>query len=215
MLRTTFLIDGFNVYHSLRQASKDLQLGKAGTRWLNLSSLLQSYLPNIHTGVGSRVQLEEILYFSALPNHLGESKMLHHATYVRCLESTGIRAEMGRFKKKSIWCSACHVSTPHWEEKETDVAIAVHLTELALRDQCDIAVLVTGDTDMAPAVRMVRRLAPHLKIVFAFPYKRKNNELEKLADFSFNLSKEAYARHQFPASLVLPGSREITKTSGW
>ncbi|GEM_PF-1765620 len=32
MSRTIFLIDGFNVYHSLKQASIDLRLAGKGTR---------------------------------------------------------------------------------------------------------------------------------------------------------------------------------------
>ena len=38
--RTVFLVDGFNVYHSLRDAEADL--GGVSTRWLNLRSLLSS-----------------------------------------------------------------------------------------------------------------------------------------------------------------------------
>ena len=46
------------------------------------------------------------------------------------------------------------------EEKETDVAIAVTLIELFLRDECDAAVLVTGESDIAPALRLAQRQFP-------------------------------------------------------
>jgi len=34
-----FLIDGFNLYHSLIDASYDLKLNGKGTKWLNIYSL--------------------------------------------------------------------------------------------------------------------------------------------------------------------------------
>jgi len=44
--RTAFVIDGFNVYHSLVDASKALGLpDESGTKWLNLRALCESYLP--------------------------------------------------------------------------------------------------------------------------------------------------------------------------
>ena len=47
MLRTAFLVDGFNLYHSLVEAQHALQ-GR-GTRWLDLRSLCASFLPHIDT----------------------------------------------------------------------------------------------------------------------------------------------------------------------
>jgi uncharacterized LabA/DUF88 family protein len=49
--------------------------------------------------------------------------------------------------------------------------------EVLMNNECDTVVLVTGDTDLAPAVRTVKRLFPDKTITFIFPYKRKNKEL--------------------------------------
>ena len=40
MNRTTFLVDGFNLYHSLRTASEEL--GGASTKWLDLHVICQT-----------------------------------------------------------------------------------------------------------------------------------------------------------------------------
>ncbi|MBM4176198.1 MAG: NYN domain-containing protein [Ignavibacteria bacterium] len=64
MNRVIFLIDGFNLYHSIVEASKDLN--GASTKWLNLNSLCNSFL---HI-VGGKAQLQKIYYFSALATHL-------------------------------------------------------------------------------------------------------------------------------------------------
>jgi hypothetical protein len=52
-MRTTFLVDGFNLYHSLRDASRDLGFADGrGTKWLNLHSLLYAQL-HLSTATGS------------------------------------------------------------------------------------------------------------------------------------------------------------------
>lgn len=219
MLRTTFLVDGFNVYHSLCQASEDLAFSGAAncsTRWLDLRGLFQNLISSgIGPGLRQKAELCDIFYFSALPNHKSAQTIERHKNYIRCLESTGVKVELGRFKMKDVWCSGCRQSTRHWEEKESDVAISVRLAEIALRGKCDVAVLVTGDTDIAPAVRMVRDIAPDLKIVLAFPYRRKNDELGVLADFSLNITKKNYLKHQFAQPVTLQDGSEIQKPSHW
>jgi hypothetical protein len=51
--------------------------------------------------------------------------------------------------------------------------VSIRLAEVALGRKCDVAVLVTGDTDLAPAVRIVHAIVPAIKIGFTFPCKRK------------------------------------------
>lgn len=57
MNRTVFLIDGFNLYHSLRDASRDLH--GVQTKWLDLRALCESYLAT----VGNNAQCTDIYYF--------------------------------------------------------------------------------------------------------------------------------------------------------
>jgi uncharacterized LabA/DUF88 family protein len=49
-------------------------------------------------------------------------------------------------------------------------------------------VLVTGDTDIAPAVRTVQHLCSEKKICVLFPYLPKNKELAALAYQHFKVS---------------------------
>jgi len=60
------------------------------------------------------------------------------------------------------------------------VAIATKLLELLFTNFCDTVVLVTGDTDVAPAVRSAQALFPKKNVCFAFPYRCKNKELAQL-----------------------------------
>ena len=187
---------------------------EASTKWLDLSGFLASYLPNI----GGNAQLEAVYYFSAIATHLEQRRpgvTNRHRTYIECLKSSGIIPVLGRFKPRDVYCRQCRRSQIHYEEKETDVAISVKLLEILHDDAADTVVLVTGDTDVAPAVRTAGRLFPEKRIWFLFPYKRKNKELAQIASGHCNIRKEAYARHQFDDVVTLKSGRRLAKPSSW
>jgi len=169
MNRTSFLIDGFNLYHSVREAAR--ALGGSGTKWLDIRSLCPSYL---HI-VGSGAEVAEIHYFSALATHLEAANpdvTTRHRSFIQCLKATGVIVELARFNKKTLRCEHCGGTLVRREEKETDVAIAARLIELLVSDHADSVILMSGDTDLAPAVRLAKQLFPEKTIGFAFPYGR-------------------------------------------
>lgn len=212
MSRIAFIVDGFNLYHSLVDAQKHL---KKGTKWLDLRKLCSSYFPLIQERTGSRPFLESIHYFSASPTHRNSDRVFRHALYMDCLRATGVSIRLGRFKRKRVTCRNCNsIFTAH-EEKESDVAIGVKLIDLCYRDECDIAVIISGDTDLLPAVEICKSNCPSKAIFFAFPYKRKNKELEKHATGSFTIKPEAYRRCQLPYSFTDSDGNQLTKPSRW
>lgn len=211
MDKIVFLIDGFNVYHSVLRLKRDTGYC---TKWLDLASLCNSYLHLF----GKNVKLQSIYYFSALPDYLTPThpdKIERHKTYLTCLQSSGIQIELSRFKEKDTFCPKCHSLFIKHEEKETDVAIGVNLLELFFTNVCEIAVIVSGDTDLLPAVRKCQSLFPHEKIVFAFPYARKNKELSTLVPGSFSINQKQYLKHQFPNPVILSNGQKIYKPSSW
>ena len=209
-MRTTFLVDGFNVYHSAVDIERDFGLR---VKWLDLDSLFRSYLHLF----GKDAKLESVYYFTALAYHLHDAaKVKRHETYIQCLRQSGVIDQQGRFKQKSTFtCRKCgNKRTPH-EEKETDVAIASKMFEVLIADDCDRIVLVTGDTDLAPAAKTAIRLFPKKEVVFAFPYKRKNVELAHIAPRSFSMRKEMYALNQLPDPCPLPDGTTAAKPPKW
>jgi uncharacterized LabA/DUF88 family protein len=221
MNRTVFLLDGFNLYHSTRDASR--HSGGRSTKWLDIRGLCNSYL---HM-VGNGAQLQDVYYFSALATHLESAdpgKVHRHEAFISCLEDTGIKIEMGQFKRKRDFgcpscgksrCGHCGSRLKHYEEKETDVSIAAKLLELVFTDACESLVLVTGDTDLMPAFRTAKRHAPDKDIRFALPYERHNNVIRDEAPASFTIGKEAYVSHQFRDPYVLSDGTAIPKPSSW
>ncbi len=211
MNKIIFLIDGFNVYHSILQIKRDTQYN---TRWLDLHSLCKSYLHLF----GKNAVLEDIFYFSAVPfylNNRNPGKIKRHPTYLSCLEATHIKIELGRFKEKTVFCDKCRSYILKHEEKETDVAIGVKAFEIFAQNHCDISVVVTGDTDLSPAFKKCKQLFPNKRFVFAFPYKRKNKELASLAPGSFSINHTQYLKYQLPNPVMLPNGHKIYKPKHW
>lgn len=214
MKRVSFLIDGFNLYHSLRELER---LTKSSVKWLDLTRLCQAYLQAVRSAVGERVELASITYFSALATHLVSNNpdvVTRHQTYLAALESTGVQVVLSRFKEKTVTCPVCGGKYKRHEEKETDVALGLQLIELLTSGMCDTAVLVTGDTDLVPAIRTAKRMHPASLVGVAFPFMRHNAELRAVADYSFNIGQRDVQRAQLPLQIQV-GGRVLTKPPTW
>ena len=210
--RVAFLVDGFNLYHSLDEASADM--GGIGTKWLDLVAVCEAFLYPI--GGGARI--ESVFYFSAPANHVEQAKpgaIERHNTLVKALRSRGVQVEMGKFKEKWRTCPSCNAPITTHEEKETDVAIAVRLMELLWNDRCEVAVIVSADSDLSPAIREAKRSFPSKPIYCCFPYGRGSLELRSLAKACFRIRKERYAKHQLPDPVVLADGTKLAKPAGW
>ena len=181
------------------------------TKWFDISSFCKS---SLHL-ISRQAEIKDIHYFSALARHIKPQEVyLRHKTFIEALEFSGVRVHLGRFKRKEVFCNHCRSITIRYEEKETDVAIAVILTKLCLMDESDSVVLISGDTDLAPAVKMVKNCRPEKNVWFCFPYRRKNKELVKLSDGHFSMSLKSIQKHQFPDS-INTGKKIIHKPDKW
>lgn len=198
MLRTACLVDGFNLYHSLCDAQRDH--GQTA-KWLDLTALCSCFRPIVAALRGEPANIQGIYYFSATPTHRPVDQQARHALYMRCLVGTGVQVYLSQFKRH--------------KEKETDVALASRLFEICYEDMADCVVLVTGDTDLAPAIRTCKRLFPAKTLIFALPYLRANDELRLLAPGSFKIRAKTYFANQFPDPLVFQNGVAIEKPANW
>jgi len=206
--RVCFLIDGFNVYHSVVAA----QAGRKGAsmKWLDMRALCESYL----SGIGGGATLQRVFYFSAYMDWIPD-KAARHATYVAALRATGVEVQLHRFKEKEVWCKVCKKAYVHHEEKETDVAIAVKLLELCAVDACETIVLVTGDTDLAPAIRTAKVLWGSKQIWVLFPFARHNAELKLIAHGHLKMKAKRYLSYQLPNPVKVSATDLIWKPTTW
>ena len=204
-----FLVDGFNVYHAIREVRH--RTG-ADCRWLDLRRLCESLL---HT-VGGGAEAAEIYYFSALARHLEKSRpgtVARHERYLSALRATGVVTQLGVFKPKDVrfHSATCDVHLRRHEEKETDVAIAAATVEAAAARDCGALVLVSGDTDLLPALR----LRPQMKLICLFPPYRSNQAFRACVDGTFKIAPAQLARHLLPDPLMSPEGRAIAKPAEW
>jgi uncharacterized LabA/DUF88 family protein len=210
--RVTFLVDGFNLYFSVRHAEAALRTSPL--RWLDVSKLLGSFLYLL----GRDAILEEIHFFTAIPGFLLETDpaVVHgFRAYLQALGETGIHLHIADFKRKGLTCPHCGRGIERFEEKETDVALGVKAIELLHLDACDTLVIVSGDTDFAPALRAAKRLFPAVQVCVAFPHARFNAELQQIADFSFRIRAARYAEHQFHDPVPLSDGRVLRRPRDW
>lgn len=203
-VRVTVYIDGFNLYHGLKEHSK-----ARAYRWLNLWSLSESLLLPGH-------QLTTVLYFTSLPPW-NQQKIARHQVYMDALKSVGVTVIEGRFQKDTQKCFAeCQLPFDSYVEKLTDVNIATRMIEDTVLDRTDWVYLMTGDADQAPAIRTVRTLTPQKVIRVIFPPRRRSTELEKVADHYLGpLGHRAVKPHVLPVTITLPSGRTIHKPPTW
>lgn len=167
-VRVSAFIDGFNLYHAVADT------GRHELKWIDLRRLVEQFAPT------PQYELGDVLYFSAFATWL-PAPYARHREYVAALEAVGVTCVMGQFKEKPEKCRTCGARWPRHEEKETDVNAALHLVQGALTDRYDLALLVSGDSDLSPAVRMVRELTPKAVRVLTPVGRRHSMELVQAA----------------------------------
>jgi hypothetical protein len=163
--RVRCYIDGFNLYHAIAR------LGQDHLKWVNLRGLLENFIdPALH-------RIDRVAYFSAFATWL-RGPHSRHVTYVRALQAVGVEPIMGKFYEKPRSCQRCNHQWIAHEEKSSDVNIAVSLVVDAYEDRYDRALLVSRDSDLAPAVRhMTARFPQKTVIVVAPPELKHSGEL--------------------------------------
>jgi uncharacterized LabA/DUF88 family protein len=179
-------IDGFNFYHAL------LRFNDNKVKWLDLRALVARIT------FPKSEKVTSIYYFSAFAEWLPD-QVARHKTYVAALEAHGIITVMGHFKEKDGWCNSCGHTWVRHEEKETDVSIGITMLRDAYKNKYERALLVTRDSDLMPAVRMVRAEFPKKEIVaVAPPMMGHSNDLISVCNSKRKISPKQVRACLFP-----------------
>ena len=203
MERVVVYIDGFNLYHGMMQA----RLGSS--RWLDLSAMSRLLQ-------GENRQLELVRYFTARVRDRPRDAD-RQSVYIDALRSRGgVEIDFGFFlRKKDIECVRCQNSWPDYEEKKTDVNIAVRLLNDALDNRFDVALIVSGDSDLVPAIESVRTRYPDKRLIVAFPPKRRSVDLKIAAHASFGILNNQIRASRLPDPVVTPEGITLRAPMGW
>lgn len=198
MNRTIVYVDGFNLYHSVRE-----NLGRRFL-WLDIEALSADLMKE-------GMQLVAVKYFTSRIVRPEESRK-RQVAYLEVL-ATLPRVEIieGRFKKRTVKCRECGNSWPDDDEKQTDVNIAVAMMDDSCCGSCDVQMLVSGDSDLVPVVKLVSEHDQGIRVLAAFPPMRVCEELKQHADGWFHLSQHKIRRNQLPDRVVLPSGHEVVR----
>ena len=105
------------------------------------------------------------------------------------------------------------------EEKRTDVNIAVTMVDDAYQDLCERFVIVSGDSDLVPAVDQVKARFPDKEVIVYVPARTRirgaATELRGAADKDRTLPLRLLRHCQLPVSIIDGAGVTIQKPAGW
>lgn len=219
--RVSVFVDGFNLYHALITSRHKFLPGQpnqpiyekpyAKYRWLNLRALASQF-------IGRDEILNQIHYFTAyIP--WDQQAQARHAVYVAALHSVGVSTVLGNFQKKDKRCLAqCRQTFQTYEEKMTDVNIAITLMKSCVKDEHDIAFIISGDNDLKPALETAISLYPNKEIKILLPIEAKAKSMHQWGRDNnvscIRINENHLANSQLPTPIHYNG-RILTKPPSW
>jgi hypothetical protein len=202
-----FYIDAFNLYYGCLFATHH--------KWLNLHGFCQASFPG-H-------QVQRIRYFTArIPaNPHDPDKPVRQDTYFRALRTLPVLSiHEGHYIRKAVKMPLHPIPNPpapptvvkvvKSEEKGSDVNLASYLLVDAADNDCEGAVIVTNDSDLALPVQLVRTKFRRKVLVLhscSRPGRGPSIELRKAAGLRSGnppliVDPALLAAHQFPPILA-------------
>ncbi len=207
-MRTIVYVDGFNLFYRALKGTS--------WKWIDLHLLIKRVLQPSH-------DIRKIKYFttrvSGTPSD--PSKPQRQDVYLRALQQFRPHVEVfyGHFLSHRVRAPLVHpigsrrtVEVIRTEEKGSDVNLAVHLLNDGWLNDYDCAAIVTNDSDIAEALRLVKR--HHAKQIGLITpgTGRPSRQLMAQADFSRHIRPNALRRSQLPDPI--PGT-SIRKPARW
>lgn len=203
MVRVAAYVDGFNLYFGMKEKYRRKYL------WLDLQALAGDLLRPGQV-------LGSVTYFTARVRNEPDAAQ-RQGTYLDALTEHCplMTVVAGRFQEKKRSCRVCGSTWLVYEEKETDVNIAAALIGDAVQDRYDTALLISGDSDLCPAVRTVKALRPEKRIVVAFPPKRHSADLKRAVDGFVSIGDDKIRRAQLPAVVASAAGVKLVRPRHW
>ena len=205
--RTIVYVDGFNFYYGAVRGTL--------YKWLDMEKCFLKLRPDD--------DIRRIWYFTAL---VEGSKGHRQKVYLRALATNPlVQVVLGKFKIKQVRCGVmgCTYSGSRIfdipEEKRTDVNIALQMLDDASHDRVDQFIIVSGDSDLVPALEMVKAQWPKKRLVVYVPSRHPLRgaavELRNAADKHKTFPQALLKVSQFPVELSDGRGGVIHKPAGW
>ena len=194
MRKVSVFIDGYNLYHAINN------LGNNHFKWINLASLSKEFIQS------QDEKIIRILFFTAFPSHKPLDVQERYSSYTTASKEMGVEIIEGKFKKKFFMGynkAGLYQQRETHEEKETDVNIALHILEDAYETISDKIILISNDSDIAPALRMAKTKNTTLKLnIVTPPLSNGRRPNFDLAYSSLNIKKDRKGQIFFKTRMI-------------
>lgn len=199
--RVVVYVDGFNLYFGLIEA------GLQKCKWLDIEQLVNNLLkPN--------QELKKIKYFTSRVGNNPE-KQKRQTTYIEALETKNIQVFYGHYQTNKTECKRCGHIWKSYNEKMTDVNIATQMLIDAYKDNYDMAMLISGDSDLVPPINAVHENFNNKRVFVAFPPRRHNSSMSLAAKGSLIIGRKKLMDSQFSLELQKKDGYILRKPSDW
>ena len=191
-------VDGFNLYYGCLKGTE--------YRWLDLGAFCQKLIPSN--------PINRIRYFTARISARPQDPdgPVRQETYLRALATTpGLSIHLGHFQQTTVRAplakprpgGAKTVEVLKTEEKGSDVNLATYLLLDAFRKDCELAVVVSNDSDLEAPIRVaMRELGIPVGLVNPHKARFRSRDLLSLNPVFFKqIRPNALKASQFPAIL--------------
>ncbi|MDR2498501.1 MAG: NYN domain-containing protein [Tannerellaceae bacterium] len=195
-------VDGFNFYYGLRS--------KQWRRfyWLDMVKFSEALLPSDH-------ELVEVKYFSARQAN-PDKRMRQDAFFQANQLNPKFTLHLGTYMPKSIHCPFCKSIIHSYEEKETDVRIAIAMLADVYNKHCSTSLLISADSDLVPPIEHIRTFNPSHRIITCFPPNKMSFNLKKWSNATRVLSNQSlYESCILPEMLTLADGYELHRPNKW
>ena len=201
--RVIVYVDGFNFYYGLRENNWKKYY------WLDMVKFCELFM-------NTTQELIKVKYFSA-PAYNTSKEKRQSAFFSANKSNNKFELVLGSYILKSINCQHCTKNFDVPEEKKTDVNIATHLISDFIHNECDVSILVSGDSDLTPPIEFIKNHKKNHIITVFFPPNRQGQHLKSIAHNNLYLIKykQRFKECQFPDKFELPSGYILNRPEKW
>lgn len=202
-IKIAVYIDWFNMFHHMKKV-----FGKK-YYWLDYSSLSKKFC-------GHNEKIIKVAFFTA---YFRRDKFwqARHKDYVKALNIMGAETILGKYQEVSkVFSNRGHnignfISKPflrwlpekiqkkflpqrleykNFEEKRTDVNIAVNILQDWLLDKYDKCFIISWDSDISPSIESVKKLKKDKQFILLLPPWAKAHTMDRVCDTTIEITED-------------------------
>jgi len=133
---------------------------------------------------------------------------------IHALRTVGVKDILGKFTIRDRRCPLCTKCYQSHEEKKTDINIAITLLADGMTDKFDTALILSGDSDLAPVITKLKKLCPNKKVGIIVPQNQSAMNLKQHADFFKKIQDRDLKKSLLPKQINYNGNI-INVPDGW